>query len=285
MTENHDRKSPKSPSIPADWWLPSYKGGFFGANYVQGDDSKEGYLHERKLTREDRTFREVLAVTEILDYFHPPWKDGVLVDCPCGFGRHTNQFARYCRTTIGVDLNHDYLLSAKDAVTASGAIYVEADMRNLPLHKMSVSAVTNLWTAFGFFDTDEQNVMVLEGWSRIMIQGGIAVIHSDLNPAMVKRGAWVEPSARTLASGGELGVHERFDQPSGRVVGTWRITFPNGHIDEQQYSIRVWSKDEWETFADQTGFDVVGLYASLDKPLSTPLGDESQECIVVLKKR
>ena len=65
------------------WWSEKY--GFFGDFYMQGDDSKEGYLISKKQNLKQRTTAEVDGVIRLLDLK----QKSKILDIPCGYGRHS----------------------------------------------------------------------------------------------------------------------------------------------------------------------------------------------------
>ncbi len=58
-------KEKQKLKAPEPWW--SNLGGFFGAKYIEGDNSLEGYLPEKQESLEERTRREVDGVIRLLE--------------------------------------------------------------------------------------------------------------------------------------------------------------------------------------------------------------------------
>jgi len=82
-----------------DWW--SEKSGFFGKFYMTGDDSIEGYHEFEKMSQDERTAEEVRGVIRLCNL-----KNGEKVlDCPCGWGRHSIMLAKKGFNVVGSDIN------------------------------------------------------------------------------------------------------------------------------------------------------------------------------------
>ncbi len=92
-------------AVSDDWWAPA-KNKLFGPDYVEGDDSRGGYLAGRRLSREQRTHREVNGVLALL---HPSPTDRIL-DIPCGWGRHTLPLQGRNLNAAGGDLAFEFLM-------------------------------------------------------------------------------------------------------------------------------------------------------------------------------
>jgi SAM-dependent methyltransferase len=108
--------------------------------------------------------------------------DAVL-DLACGAGRHT-RVLRERWWTVGLDLSMSLLRIARRESTDGP--YVRADMRELPFADESFDLVVNLFTSFGYFDDDSEQVRVLGCVSAAMKRGGTLVI-DFLNASQVRR--------------------------------------------------------------------------------------------------
>lgn len=259
-----------------DWWQPG-QDVLFGDSYRRGDASKYGYLADRSLAPGDRTRREVEGSLALLGCD----PTDIVLDSPCGWGRHSLEIAKSGHSVVGGDLNIGYLSEGR-AQSSPSACFVRLDLRALPFANASVGGILCLWTSFGFFD-DDGNRQVFSEWARVLRSGGKLVIHSDLNPRRVRRGIFDEPPVRPLIDGGELHVEEFYCEEDQRVYGCWTVR-RELTTSSHAYSIALYSEAEMRTIADEVGLDLVGFYGSFDPPF-LPLTDSSQEFIAVFQKR
>jgi energy-coupling factor transporter ATP-binding protein EcfA2 len=272
-----------------DWW--QQRGGcFFGDDYYCGDDSTQGYLARQPLTREERTRREVDGVLRLAGLRGKT--PAIIADIPCGWCRHSIEFAKRGLIVRGIDLCGDYLQRGKEAAereNIKGLQLFCTDMRKLPLETGSCDAVANLWTSFGFFGKGGQDgrlgdVEALREFARVLRPGGKIIIHMDLNPDRVCTGIFDEPSRRSLRQGGYLNVEEYYCEEDSAIYGRWCVTNQDGiagsvHI----YKITIYSLHEWHQLVASAGLAIDGVFGGLDEH-DAPFSERSQECVLVLSK-
>src|SRR3989344_3455024 len=98
---------------PSEWW--DNDGGFFGSQYMQGDDSITGYLPGKYESLEERTQREVNGTVRLLHF-----NGGEsIIDVPCGYGRHSIELAKRGYKVDGYDLNQEHLIEASKRMVAN----------------------------------------------------------------------------------------------------------------------------------------------------------------------
>lgn len=276
--------------VSSDWWKPG-RGNLFGEIYKTGDDSKEGYRSDLPLCRAERTAKEVAGVRALVskpEFNLADRKEIRVLDVPCGFGRHSLELASLGGFSVtGLDLNSEFL---RDAQAEADKLrrpvrFVPGDMRELPDRDPGdeFDLVLNLYSSFGFFLSENENVRVLEGFCRSLRSGGLAVIHMDLNPRRAIRGLATEPAFRSVQEKGRLFVREIFCREDSRLYGVWDVLYPNGENYSTEYSFRLYSETEWLSIAAQVGFEFVGFYGALSDKLE-PLNDSSSEFVVVLRR-
>lgn len=108
-----------------------------------------------------------------------------VLDLCCGMGRHSLALAEAGYEVTGVDLSEVLLREARSQKGAEQVTWLRSDMRDLPLTG-GFDAVVNLFTSFGYFEEDEEQVKVLREIYRMLKPGGKFVI-DYLNPAYVIR--------------------------------------------------------------------------------------------------
>ncbi len=108
-----------------------------------------------------------------------------ILDLCCGYGRHLRFLKQKIPFTIGADLSVDLLKQAKDLF--SNKIYlVRCDVRFLPFQSNTFDAVLNLFTSFGYFENDNENIQQIQQVSTVLKPGGYFFL-DYLNPIQAQK--------------------------------------------------------------------------------------------------
>ncbi len=257
------------------WWSEQY--GFFGGFYMEGDNSKEGYLIEKKQELVERTRVEIEGVLNLLHL-----ESGAsILDCPCGYGRHSIEFAKRGFLVTGSDINSVHLQEAKrkageDSVNIA---FKQESMINLGyLNQFDV--VINMFYSFGFFDTDAENEQVLKNFFNALKPGGKFLMHTDVNVPRILSGKYKEDEERTLTTGKTLRVIDSYNSETKRIDGAWIIKNSTGE-ERKDYSVRVYEREEFEKVCMRIGFSSVITYSDWN---GKEYSKDSEDMIVVAIK-
>ena len=103
-----------------------------------------------------------------------------VLDLACGHGRHAVALARRGMVVTGQDLNEGYLqMTQEDAARAGVEIEtVHSDMRDIPFTD-EFDAVINMFTAFGYFDSEDEDLRVLQAVAKALRNGREAAIRHN----------------------------------------------------------------------------------------------------------
>ena len=101
-------------------------------------------------------------------------KGSKILDLACGKGRHALYLAKKGYQTTGVDLSEESISKAKEH-TIENAHFEVHDMRETFIEK-EFDYVFNLFTSFGYFGTDEENLKVLKAAAANLKSEGIFVL-------------------------------------------------------------------------------------------------------------
>ncbi|MFA5797540.1 MAG: class I SAM-dependent methyltransferase [Candidatus Woesearchaeota archaeon] len=273
---------------PPEWWEDD--GGFFGKNYVLGDNSMEGFLPGTVETLEERTKRESDGIEQLLDI---RGKNALILDVPCGYGRHSIELAMRKHKVIGVDINNYHLRKAKKnskRIFTSRELaphFKLEDMRDLKKDRgiwdNKFQCVINMFYSFGFFYDDKENISVMQNFYRVLKNDGKLLLHTDICKEMILKGKSYQLSEkRTLRNGRQLLIEEQYDPSTQRMNGSWTFLDPKEHATQlRPYSMRIYSAQEFQDMAREVGFSGVEMYGSFLGERFTP---DSHELIVVAKK-
>jgi D-alanine-D-alanine ligase len=121
------------------------------------------------------TSNEVELFTSILN---TP-KDSAILDLACGQGRHSIEMAKRGFTNItGLDRSHYLIRKAKSVMQQEGLKigFKEGDARKLPFTADNFDVVMILGNSFGYFESNEDDIMILKEVFRVLKPGGTFLI-------------------------------------------------------------------------------------------------------------
>lgn len=113
-----------------------------------------------------------LFMRNITQFIQLP-KNSHILDMPCGKGRHSIYLNSLGYKVTGADLSLNSIEQIKKFENDSLSFKVK-DMRN-PLPK-SYHAIFNLFTSFGYFENDKDDVLVLKNIKNALKENGIFVL-------------------------------------------------------------------------------------------------------------
>jgi SAM-dependent methyltransferase len=180
-----------------------------------------------------------------------------VLDLACGHGRHTIELARRGFRMTGLDLSPRSLdlARAASAEAGVGVEWVQADMREPPAGPFD--AVMNLFTAFGYFEEEEENQRVLDAVARVLAPGGRFLIDVLNGPGLFGRYAdrmWEERE-------GVLFLQEHaYDVLRGRNESVWTFLHPDGSKQEIRHSVRVYAPHELARMLESAGLSIDGSW-------------------------
>ena len=120
-------------------------------------------------------------------------KDATIADIPCGKGRHSVYLNSLGYNVIGADLSENSIAFAKQFENEKLHFEV-CDMRKSITKKYDV--ILNLFTSFGYFEDDEDDIAVLKNFKNGLKPNGVSVI-DFLNVDFVKANL-VEQETKTI---------------------------------------------------------------------------------------
>ena len=120
-----------------------------------------------------RDYKEAENFMQNLIAFLKVEKDALLLDLACGKGRHAIYLNSLGYNVIGADLSKNSIKKAKKHENER-MHFIEHDMRN-PF-KIKFDIILNLFTSFGFFEDDAEDIAILKNIKNGLNKNGIAVI-------------------------------------------------------------------------------------------------------------
>jgi SAM-dependent methyltransferase len=167
-----------------------------------------------------------------------------VLDLACGQGRITVPLAQAGYRMTGLDYSERRLGVAERAAADAGVqiAFHQADMREIPAEWSGrFDAIINIWTAFGYFQSDAEDQKVLAGVARALKPGGqflIDVGHRDRIARDFMARDW-----RELPNGSPLWTERVFDPITG-ITGEDISWLADGEVRHHSFRVRTYHATE-----------------------------------------
>ena len=188
---------------------------------------------------------------------------GRVLDLPCGVGRHSLELARRGFLVCGVDRTQRYLDAAAERARSEGLELelVQADMRAFR-REGAFDLALNLFSSFGYFEDEADDLRVLQGFHASLAPGGVLVLDT-MAVELIAR-TW-DPSSAQEAEDGMLVIERRELLPGwSGVRSTWTVIAPDGERVEDSFQVRLYSAMHLRALMLQAGFSQVDCFGGLD---------------------
>ena len=233
-------------AIPSNWYTE-----FFNEDYPR--------IYSDRLSQ-DATEREAAFVVEALGL----QKGDRVLDLACGHGRHAVALARRGMVVTGQDLNEDYLRMAREGA-ALARVEIETlhgDMRSIPFTG-EFDVVINMFTAFGYFESENEDVRVLEAVANSLKSDGKLLLDT-INREWVLSN-YAQNDWHTDDHGNTYLEHRDFDLVTGRNRVTFSIVTADGTRRESPgHDVRLYTLTELVRLLDAAGLRPSAIYGDYD---------------------
>ena len=246
---------------------PPWYVSFFGEEYFD--------VYRPRLT-DERTAWEVEGIVQLLGI--PA--GGAILDLACGYGRHAIPLAQRGYRVTGQDLSDVFLRRARAEAEACGVEvrWIQGDMRQIPFED-EFDAVINVFTAFGYFESNAENQQVLHQVRKALRPGGRFLIDTMHRDALVRG---FQPFGVTRHEDGLLVTEEReFDQLTGRWAARFTLIYPDGRRTEMRHDTRVYTPTELASMLSQAGLNLCAAHGGLG---GSSLTLSSRRLVVIAEK-
>ena len=234
--------------LPNEWWRK-----IFNALYLKTDG--DVVENDMNTVRDVDLLMEATGITE----------NSTILDVCCGQGRHSLELAsRGFVNVAGVDRSRYLIrLARKRARTRTlKAVFSEGDARKLRAPESSKDCVIIMGNSFGYFEREEDDVLVLESVKRVLKSQGQLVLDIVDGEWMarnfeVRSWEWIDQRhfvnrERSLAADGK------------RIISREVITNSEmGVLADQFYAERLYTLEEIKSLLEQLGFTDIRTYTNL----------------------
>jgi 2-polyprenyl-3-methyl-5-hydroxy-6-metoxy-1,4-benzoquinol methylase len=197
-----------------------------------------------------------------------------MLDIGCGRGRHAVYLNKCGFTVTGIDLSIASIQHAMQYENESLRFYVH-DMRHLNYNN-NFDVALNLFTSFGYFETDEEHVDALKTFNKALKPGGILVL--DFFNAVKVRHKLV-PDCVTTVQNVDFHIHK--EVRGEKIIKSISFEEDNKTYNFREY-VSAYGLNDFKRLFAQSGFEIADLYGDYD--LDKFDADSSDRLIFICKK-
>lgn len=206
-------------------------------------------------------------------------REGAVLDLCCGPGRHAVELARVGYRVTGVDRSPFLLSRAQERAAELGVAveWVDCDMREFR-RPGAFALALSLFTSFGYFEREEENVAVLRNVYESLQPGGAFAIEL-LGKEKLAR-VWRDSICEDLSEGVLLLQRPTVIDDWMRLRNEWRLIRPEGNCT---FTVEHWiySGGELKTLLQRAGFEDIRLFGDLQ---GAPYGLDAMRLVAVCRK-
>jgi SAM-dependent methyltransferase len=201
---------------------------------------------------------------------------GSVLDLCCGPGRHAVEFARRGFTVTGVDRSRFLLERARESADAAGTKveWVLDDMREFQ-RPAAFDLACNLFTSFGYFAREDDNLLVLRNVRECLRDGGTFVMDMVGKERIQCQG--MEARRTPFADGAVLIQQPHVRDDWTRLESEWTVV-KAGQSRSYRFEHHLYSGPDLQDCLLSCGFDTVRLYGDLQ---GSPYGPEALRLVAV----
>jgi SAM-dependent methyltransferase len=160
----------------------------------------------------------------------------------------------------GMDLSEDYLDIAENRLSAPNLEFIKGDMRDIPFSN-HFDAVINMFTSFGFFESDEENETVIKQVNKSLKTRGLFLLDYEnkfyfvFNDVFKKEKYWEK-----LDDNHYILYENNYDALNEREIFTVHFIEDGGVKRSSGYNIRLYSFPEISAMLKRNGFEVLDVW-------------------------
>ena len=223
---------------------------------------------------QERDEEEAELFIDKLIHFLQPEKNAVFLDLACGKGRHAVYLNKKGFRTIGIDLSPESIAYASKYENDTLQFYVQ-DMRK-PFRINYFSHVLNLFTSFGYFEQERDDMAVMHTIYKTLQPNGTFVL--DFMNAQRVRTCLIQHEEKNIG-----GITFHIDKRIERNFIIKRIRFhANGQDYDYQERVKALTLEDFKKYLSTANLKIVNLFG--DYQLSPFDAVSSDRLIIVAKK-
>lgn len=223
-------------------------------------------------TRIEKAEEDVLSLLKLADF-----EKGDVLDLCCGPGRFAIPLARMGYNVTGVDITGFLLDIARNRASLENVEieWVKEDMRSFRRHE-SYDLIFNMFTSFGYFKENSDNMQVLENVNESMRQGGKFVMETMGKETLAS--IFHQVTDEETDEGLLLIQRHRIEDGWNRIENDWLLIEDESLLGRWKFSHWIYSAAELKSMLLGAGFSNVEIYGDLK---GAPYNSESGRLITL----
>lgn len=203
-----------------------------------------------------RSHSEAQNVIDLLLRLVPLAKESTVLDLCCGNGRHSHALAERGLSVVGMDISPTLLDIARSSNAHNAVSFYQGDMRE-PYPEAPFDCIANFFTSFGYFDDDNDNLLVLQRVREALKPNG-TFFFDYLNAPYTQRTLVPHDSkvVENLSVRQTRHIDERF------VVKTIDIGDKDGTRHTFTERVRLFTNNDFERMFARAGLRINAVYGS-----------------------
>jgi 2-polyprenyl-3-methyl-5-hydroxy-6-metoxy-1,4-benzoquinol methylase len=229
------------------------------------------YYHILYSNRNDEEAEQFIR--NLISFLQPDPKTAGMLDLACGKGRHSVSLNKLGFKVKGLDLSPQSIAAAKQFENNNLTFDVH-DMREV--YPEQFTHIFNLFTSFGYFDTQEDNLRVLQSIEHMLEPGGVLFI--DFMNAQKVIANLVQEEVKEI---GGITFHIQREYDGAHIFKHIRFS-DNGTEFAFTERVQALSKTDFSTLLSATSLQIMHIFG--DFSLSPFDAESSDRLILVAKK-
>ncbi len=202
-----------------------------------------------------------------------------ILDLACGSGRHSRQFAELGFDLYSLDLSWVLLRSLTSLEPPPLVKLLRGDMRNLPFQSSVFDLALSLFTSFGYFEKEGEDLSVLQEAADTLKIGGRFVL--DFLNADAVKGSLL-PEEQVSLKDSQVLIQRCLNPARNRIEKHIRIFSTARGPREYLESVRLYTCADLRELLSQAGLNTDQIYGDYN---GAPFTSSSPRLIIFSSKR
>lgn len=212
-------------------------------------------------------------ISRLIDDLKLP-KSSYLLDLACGKGRHSITLNQLGYTVKGVDLSPNSITEANKSSNEHLKFAVQ-DMREaIPNEKFD--AIFNLFTSFGYFDSIEDNIRVIQAMKSMLNEDGILVI-DFMNATKVIDSLVLEEEK--IIDDIEFHIERKYD---GQHIFKFIHIKDGESVFDYSERVQALKQVDFEKLLSENGFEILRTFGDFNL---NPFQEKSSDRLIIIAKK